>query len=79
MELEAAMYEWNGADVAVTLERDGVDHALVSLRVLREPAPGWGYYETVELVDVDGDGDGVDAWLASHEDEVLEHYGWSLS
>lgn len=77
--LEATSYEWNGADVAVTLERDGEDHAVVELRVLREPAPGWGYFEHVELVDVEGDPDGVDEWLRTNEDEVLEHFGWSLS
>ncbi|HEX6239995.1 MAG TPA: hypothetical protein VFZ61_03840 [Polyangiales bacterium] len=78
-ELEAL--DWRVTDDAVEVHLGRVlegapdaDHALVTLRVVTEPAPCWGHEQRVELVDVEGDPEGVEAWVEAHEGDVLEQF-----
>ena len=70
--LEPMAWVWTGSEARVWLAGDEGGEAEVSLRCVTEPAPGRGYESNVEVLDIVGDGDGVDAWVAANRDLILE-------
>lgn len=76
LQLDALDYRVTDDAVEVHLGRvtegePDADHALVRLRVVTEPAPCWGHEQHIELLDIEGDGEGVEAWVARETETVL--------
>lgn len=82
--ISTAYSQWTtDAQVQVSLARVDApagehEHAVVTLHVLRDCAPGWGHETIVEVLDIEGDGDGVEQWLRANADEVLASYARHL-
>ena len=73
---EAIAYTVRGDEVTVDLVSDISDaESQLTVRVIREPAPGYGWEERVELVDVTGDPDGA-AWLHANAGSVIRQCGY---
>jgi hypothetical protein len=78
-----ALYEvatiYSGNEVTVYLARsqeaeiDDAD-AVAHVRIVSDHAPGY-YTAAAELEDICGDGEGVEAWLASNEDRIVQMHG----
>ena len=73
---EAIAYTVRGNEVTVDLVSDASSaESRLVVRMLREPAPGYGWEERVELVDVQGDPDGA-AWLHANAGSVIRQCGY---
>lgn len=74
VELESQLFEWADDVVQVSLARvdaepGEADHAVATVRVSCDGA---------ELLDLEGDPDGVEAWVREHQDELVAQYARRL-